>query len=144
MDEKGQAAVEIILIAVVLLGLLLATVYVMVQRNNDISRISAIQRDTLKCDGIASIITSFASNSGYSETVISGLEKDARIEKGSIIVGETSCGYKGDVWLNEITPATGPPVSGFDLIGGANGKSYTVKTFKTESGTQGVSFYGNP
>lgn len=139
MDKKGQAAIEIILIAVVLLGLLLATVYVIVQRNNDINRIFTIQRDSLKCDSIASTITSFASNSGYSEAIISGLEKNVRIEKGSIIVGDISCSYKGDVWLNEATQAAGSELSGFDL---KRGESYAVKTFKTGSGAQGVSFYG--
>ena len=124
MDNTGQVAVEIILIAVVLLGLLLATAYVMVQRNNDINRISTLQRDSLKCDSIASTITSFASNGGYSEATVSGLEKNVRIEKGSVIVGDISCSYKGDVWFKEEAEEEKSAQDGFTL---EIGKEYWIK-----------------
>ncbi len=112
MQNRGQISIEIMIIIIILLGLLLATVYIMIQRNEDINRISTIQKDTQKCDNIVSTITSLSSNNGYSETVVTELEKNVRIEKGSAIVGNISCNYKGNVWF-EGTSAQ----DGFWLIG---------------------------
>ena len=133
MKNRGQTSLEIMMIVVILLGLLLATAYIMMERNNDINRISTIQRDMQKCDSIASKITSLSSNRGYGKAIVTELEKDARIEKGSVIVGNISCSYKGDVWFDEIDSAA----DGFDLI---KGTDYAIKTFETASKTQGVSF----
>jgi len=99
MQNKGQVSIEVMLIGIILLGLLLATSYIMMQRSNDINRLATIQRDTQKCDNIASAIVSLSSNTGYSEMIVTGFEKDVRIEKGSVIVGNVGCSYKGDVWF---------------------------------------------
>lgn len=121
MQNRGQTSIEIMLIVVILLGLLLATAYIMMQRNSDINRISTIQRDTQKCDSIASIITSLSSNNGYSEAIVTGIEKDVRIEKGSVKVGDIYCSYKGNVWFGETSAQED---GGFLLF---NDQTYSIK-----------------
>ena len=100
MQNRGQSSIEIMMIVIILLGLLLATAFIMVQKNSDINRLDTLQRDMQKCDRIAATITSFSSNDGYSEAIVTGIEKNVRIEKGSVIVGNISCSYKGDVWFD--------------------------------------------
>ena len=119
MQNQGQTSIEIMMIVIILLGLLLATAYIMVQKNNDINRISIIQRDTQKCDSIASKITRLSSNTGYGKEIVTNLENNVRIEKGSVIVGNISCSYKGDVWFGETSAQ-----EGFDLL---KGGIYSVK-----------------
>ena len=119
MQNRGQTSLEIMMIVIILLGLLFATAYIMIQKSNDINRISTIQRDTQKCDNIASKITRLSSNKGYSEAIVTGLEKDVRIEKGSVIVGDIYCSYKGDVWFEETSAQYG-----FVLL---NDQTYSVK-----------------
>jgi hypothetical protein len=121
LDAKGQAAIEVIFIAVMLLGMLLSTSYLMVQRNNEASGIAAMQRDMLECRSIASAITGFASNQAYSQAAISIAEKEVRIEKGSIMIGLASCDYRADAWLGDEKSAQG---EGFALL---RGRSYTLK-----------------
>lgn len=119
MQNRGQTSIEIMMIVIILLGLLLATAYIMVQKSNDINRISVIQRDTQKCDNIASKITRLSSNTGYGKEIVTGLENEVRIEKGSVIVGNISCSYKGYVWLGEDDAQ-----NGFWLL---KNKTYSVK-----------------
>ncbi len=119
MKNRGQTSIEIMMIVIILLGLLLATAYIMVQKSNDINRISVIQRDTQKCDNIASKITRLSSNTGYGKEIVTGLENEVRIEKGSVIVGNISCSYKGYVWLGEDDAQ-----NGFWLL---KNKTYSVK-----------------
>ena len=44
LNRKGQTAVEVIIVSVVLLGMLLATSLVMVNRNHDVNLLAEIQR----------------------------------------------------------------------------------------------------
>ena len=120
MQNKGQVSLEIMAIVVVLLGLLLATSYLMMERNSEINRLATIQRDSQKCDNIVSKIVSISSNSGYNEAIVTGLEKNVRIEKGSAKVGDIYCSYKGDVWMGAFEAND----TGFNL---ESGKSYKVK-----------------
>jgi len=96
MNKKGQNTLEVIIIAIILLGLLLTITLVMVQRNSDTERITSIQRDTLKCHHISSIITNFTANAAYSQGKLMGLEENVFISKGSIVIGEISCRYSGN------------------------------------------------
>ena len=85
MDEKGQTSIEVIIIAVVLLGMVFATVMIMVYRNIDTNRLFTIQQNTVKCQGISEIITSFNSNKEYSEAKLQQLEKPVYVKNGRIL-----------------------------------------------------------
>lgn len=124
MNQKGQNTLEIIIISIILLGLLLTIALIMVQRNADTERIATIQRDTIKCHHLSSIITSFNSNQAYSQRSLIGLEENVLVAKGSIVIGEISCRYAGNASeqkgpgnASEQTPAESfnPDDTGFTL-----------------------------
>jgi len=125
LNKKGQAAVETIVIAVVLLGLFLATVIIMTQRNSDTNKIMEAQKDIMRCEKLASTVTNFNSNKDYSETLIRGMEKTVSVKSGSIAIGTVYCRYVGKVEL--YTAGTGyvADITGFELT---SGTTYTLKT----------------
>ena len=132
LDEKGQHAMEIIIIAVVLLGLVLATSAVMMQRNVDANRILGIRRDTIECHRISGIITGLSASSGYGEAKLQRLEKTVRIEKGSIVIEgysgrSISCRYSGTAWLEEQEGQYWQDLEGFDLVKEKAGSGVTYK-----------------
>lgn len=127
-DKKGQAALEVIVIVVVLLGLLLATVLIMTQRNIQVNNLYAIERDRLKCDSIAAILISFSSNRGYSETKLDLLEKSVYIERGGIFVGEASCQYSGTTLKETADNVFVQDTTGFSL---ETGKEHKIRTTET-------------
>ncbi len=117
-NEKGQTAMEAIIIAVVLLGLLLAITIIMVQRNMETNRLSSIQQNTVKCQGISTIITSFNSNKGYSEGKLPQLEKPVYVKNGSLLIDNISCRYSGKTLKqtsNGTSPAYDEDTTGFYL-----------------------------
>lgn len=135
-EEKGQAAIELIIIVVVLLGLLLATAIIITYRNADADSLYELQLNTLQCHSIASKVIAFNSNKGYSETYIELLEKDVHLENGNILISRASCTYSGEAlkqttggpsptYLNDTTP-------GFDLE--------KQKLFKVKKVPEGVAF----
>jgi hypothetical protein len=122
LGKKGQSALETVAIAVILLGLFLATAIVMTQRNADAGRLNEINNDSLQCEAISRIITNFNSNKDYSETMIRNIEKNAKIEMGSISIGTIYCRYMGEAWLRTETGYI-DDTAGFDL---EKGKMYKV------------------
>jgi len=124
LNKKGQTAIEVILIAVILLGLMLGTAVISVQRNIEANKLAAIQRDTVKCQGIASTITNFNSAELYSKTSLQGLDKIVRVEKGSLVIGSVSCRYIGSASIQtSAVPDYDDDETGFDLL---VGKVYSI------------------
>lgn len=139
LDEKGQSSIEVIIIAVVLLGLVLATSLVMMQRNTDTNRILGIRKDTIRCQGISGIITGLNASQGYGEAKLQGLEKTVRIEKGSIVIeGDSgrsiSCRYSGTAWLEEQEGQYRQDLEGFDLVKEKMGRGVTYKVKRLDIG----------
>jgi len=109
MDEKGQSAIEVVIIAIVLLGMVLATVILTTQRNIDTGNLAEYQRNTAICNGLSSTITNLGRSQGYSETIMPALEKQAKIVKGisgsgvgSVLIEgarTASCNYSGNAML---------------------------------------------
>ncbi len=137
MDRKGQTSLEVMITAVVLLGMMLATTVTMVQRNVETERFGEIQQDLIKCQAISATISNFNSNQAYSQSILRGLEKAVHIEKGSIVTGTISCRYIGlaqkDDDGNPVTEVFTKDSTGFDL---GQGERYDVKKLP-----QGVTFY---
>lgn len=135
LEEKGQVAIEAIMIAVILLGLMLATAVLVVQRNSDATRLNELQKDNALCQKISGLIMNFNSNAGYSEARLQSSEKTARVEKSSVLVGNISCNYSGNAMLQTsdgTSPAFTQDEAGFDLEKG--------KTFKARKDLEGVVF----
>ncbi len=131
MTEKGQTAIEVIAIATVLLGLLLASTLIIFQMNSDTVKIASTQDDTLRCEAIANTITNFNSNKGYSQAKLESLDKEASIKNGGILVGSIGCRYSGNAFLQlDAVPAYTDDSTGFAL---EKGKAYKIK--KIEAGT---------
>ncbi len=139
LDEKGQHAMEVIIIAVVLLGLVLATSVVMMQRNVDANSILGIRRDTIECHRISGIIIGLNASQGYGEAKLQRLEKTVRIEKGSIVIeGDSgrsiSCRYSGTAWLEEPEGEYQQDLEGFDVVKEKMGSGVTYKVKRLEIG----------
>ncbi len=132
MDEKGQTSIEVIIIAVVLLGMVFATVIIMVYGNIDTNRLFTIQQNTVKCQGISEIITSFNSNKEYSEAKLQQLEKPVYVKNGKILIEGISCGYIGKARKQKsdgASPDYDEDTSGFYL---QTGKTYKAKKTSRE------------
>ena len=134
-NEKGQTAVEVIIIAVVLLGMLLATAIIMTQNNSETSRLSAIQQNTAKCQSITATITGFNSSKAYSEVKLPQLDKRAFVKSGSVLIEGISCSYVGKA-LKQTSDGTSPvfehDITGFYLE--------PEKAYKAKKSGQGVLF----
>ena len=135
-NEKAQSAVEIIIIAVVLVGLLLATAIIMVQRNIDANRLISLHKDTQICENIAETITNLALNRDYTEIKIQQLEKKAEIKNNAILIMRESgesiiCRYSGSAakqtsettyWCDDDTGPQCDNINGFFLNPGIDYK----------------------
>jgi len=132
LDERAQSAVEIIIITVVMLGFVLITYSIVMQRNGETERLLEIQRDNTACREISGVITTLNASEGYSDKRIERLEKDVRVEKGSVIIQSTatesiSCRYTGTAWLEESEDVYIQDAGGFDLLKENAGVSITYK-----------------
>ncbi len=139
LGERAQSAVEIIIITVVMLGFVLITYTVVMQRNSETERLLEIQRDNLACREISGIITTLNASEGYSDTKLERLEKDVRVEKGSLIIqstiaGSITCRYTGTVWLEESEDVYTQDSDGFDLLKEDAGVSVVYKVKRLDIG----------
>lgn len=140
--KKGQVSIETVIIAAVLLGLLLITSLFMTQKNIETNSITAGKRNSITCQKISAIITEFSSGKDYSEAKIFGIEKDIRIEKGSILIeqdggGKTSCAYSGSALFEQSKGSYLPDADGFDL---AKEKMGAMAIYKVKKVGYGVVF----
>jgi hypothetical protein len=124
LNEKGQNALEIIAIATVLLGMLLAVSIIIFQMNADTERLSGVQGDTVRCEAIASSITGFNSNKGYSQSFLESLDKQALVRNGSVTFGNLGCRYSGNAFLQVTGADYEDDEAGFLL---AQGVKYKMK-----------------
>lgn len=134
-EKNAQVAIEILIAALILLSMLIVTAALIMQKNANTSGLGEVQNDIIECQRIAGMITSFNSNSGYSETAMQPLKKSARVEKSSILInppaGNISCHYNGNARLQ----TSGVPDYEEDVPDGfalEKGESYKVK--KTSAG----------
>ena len=124
IGRKGQSAIEVIIISVVLLGFMLATAMLITQKNFETVEFSNIQRNTLLCEKISGTVTGFNANKDYSQSFLQGLAKDVRIEKGSILIESIGCIYSGVAWKQVDEDDYEDDFTGFDL---QKGKTYKMK-----------------
>jgi len=129
IGRKGQSAVEVVIISVVLLGFMLAAALLMTQKNLETAQLSEIQGNTILCERISGTVTGFNANKDYSQVMLQGLQKDVRIEKGSILIGSIGCVYSGQAWkqannTGDVEQDYEDDFTGFNL---EKGKTYKVK-----------------
>ena len=115
-----------------MLALVLITYGVAMQRNSDANKLLSIQRANERCREISGVITKFNAGQDYTETKLEGLEKDVRIEKGSIIIKSTetatiTCRYTGTAWLEETENSYKQDSEGFNLVKESSGESIAYK-----------------
>lgn len=137
--EKGQSTVEVLIIAVVVLGLVLLTYSVVLQRNSDAARILALRKDNERCEEISGIITAFSAGENYTETSFGPMEKDVHVEKGSVIIqssvsGSVSCLYSGTALLEVQDNVFQQDSAGFDLVRQKAGNNVVYKAKRLPTG----------
>ncbi len=134
-DTKGQTIIEIVVISTVVLVLFLIVILTVIQKNSVTNNISKNSIRQQECDRISSLISNFASNSGFSETTImldGELDSDVLIKNKSISIGRNYCYYLADVKFqtgNGSSPAYTTDSTGFNLV---QGTTYKIK--KTDGG----------
>jgi len=99
--KTGQSPIEIIGVAIIVVGLLLLVLITTYSRNQDTIRLLSRSGSSLQCNEMASVITRLHSNRATTKETIS-LAKDATVDRiaakpGSIKVGAVSCEYIGNV-----------------------------------------------
>jgi len=139
-NERGQAAIELIITAVVLVGLVLGMATVMTQRNIETNRISEVQRSNVACQVLSAIITRLSASTSYMEIELMPLETRAQIRNGAVLIervegGNTICRYGGKAWLqtDAVTFEEDTP-NGFFLERLDGGQSITYKVKKLGRG----------
>lgn len=125
---KGQISSEMLAVAVVMMLLFLIVIAVIVQKNFFTTLMSNVNEDVEQCNRVASLIETFQSSPGYSETEIT-LESSTHIEKKSIKVGDHWCRYPPNVKMATGSEDYTLDTTGFDL---SPRKGYKIK--KTSEG----------
>lgn len=148
MDRKGQAAIELIITAVVLVGLVLGTAAVMVQRNMEAERISAIQRDTSSCDAISGLINALDRRTGYTEIALDPLDKTMEIGNGAVLIRRESgssviCRYNGTALFEDSEGSYTNDSTGFTLERDDGGNPQSTYFYKMKKIGIGVVFCDN-
>jgi hypothetical protein len=97
----GQAPIEVIGVAVVLVGLLLMVMVATYIRNEDTQQLLETSENSIQCSDISSAIARVYSNRGVVKESVHFFS-EARIERvlgnpGSVTVGSVTCEYIGSI-----------------------------------------------
>jgi len=97
MQQTGQASVEVIVIAIILVGLLFFVLLTTYSRNMQTMQLQEISSESIQCREMSAVISRlYSSRANASETIF--LETETRLQKpsakqGNMDIGASSCSY---------------------------------------------------